>query len=193
MKEEVVKFKPVFFRNLLCLIAFLFAYSINASASSPINNKIFLFDKVVFNTAGNYVFADSNLLKQTLKTFMDKADSAEYAALIPYYDSGFLSLRVVDEGPFIKMDYKQMIAFWNMQLNRQQTANSFNHRDIINGKTTIYYIEISGDTATVILTRIKDLGKGPEPMFYDLTWINKNNKWYLFREIVHQRTMPSFH
>jgi hypothetical protein len=136
--------------------------------------------------------ADSNSLKQALTDYMEKVDSGKYAEVIPCYDSGFLSIRVVDTGPFIKMNYSQMVYFWKMQISKQ-TANSFNHRAIATQKTTILYLEILGDTSCVLLTRIKDLGNGPEPIFYNLTWINKNGKWLLFREIVHQRTLPNLH
>ena len=175
-----MKLRITLFANTFLLIAILILYTVHATA-------IFL------KNEHKHAFTDSNLLKATLRSFIAKSDSGIYADLIPYYDSGFISIRVVDEGQFIKMDYKQMVGFWQTQINNQQAKSSFNHRSITNGQTTIHYMEILGDTAYIILTRIKDLGKGPEPMFYNLIWINKNNKWYLFREIVHQRTMPSFH
>jgi hypothetical protein len=124
---------------------------------------------------------------------MQYADSGRYKDILPFYDRNFVSIRVVDAGQFIKMDYRQMMDFWNAQMARQGAAAGFNHRAIVNFTTTIHYVELLGDTAHVLMTRIKDMGNGPEPMFYDLTWIKKNNHWLLFREIVHQRTLPSFH
>lgn len=148
--------------------------------------------KTFISNIGETTHLDSNSLKIALTGYMEKVDSGKYAEVIPYYDSNFLSIRVVDAGQFIKMDYKQMVYFWKMQLNKQ-TDNSFNQRSIVTQKTTIHYLEVLGDKAYVLLTRIKDLGNGPEPMFYNLIWIVKNNRWYLFREIVHQHTIPNFH
>ncbi|HEY2726979.1 MAG TPA: hypothetical protein VGI61_07385 [Parafilimonas sp.] len=165
-------------------------YSIAASST----RKLFLqrTNGSLHEILNEHAFADSNSLKKALMDYMEKVDSGKYAEIIPYYDSNFLSIRVVDAGQFIKMDYNQMIYFWKMQLSKQ-TSNSFNHQAIVTQKTTIHYMEILGDTGYVLLTRIKDLGNGPEPIFYNLIWINKNNQWYLLREIVHQRTMPNLH
>lgn len=135
---------------------------------------------------------DTNSLKIALLNYMEDVDSGKYEKIIPFYDSAFLSIRVVDAGEFIKMDYKQMVYFWNMQI-KKQTTKSFDHHSITTQKTTIHYMEILGDTGYVLLARIKNLGNGLEPMFYTLIWINKNDRWYLFREIVHQRSMPAFH
>lgn len=171
----------------------LCCFSTTVIAATRIDKKNLQKNNIIFTSIiGENAFADSNSLKKALADYMEKVDSGKFAEVIPYYDSNFLSIRVVDAGQFIKMDYRQMVYFWKMQLNKQ-TANSFNLQSIVTKKTTIHYIEVLGDTAYVLLTRIKDLGNGPEPMFYNLIWINKNNKWYLLREIVHQRTMPNFH
>ncbi|MEP6465093.1 MAG: hypothetical protein ABJB05_02255 [Parafilimonas sp.] len=139
------------------------------------------------------LYADTGSLKKALLDFIAKTDSDKYDEIIPFYDSDFVSIRVVDAGQFIKMDYAQMVYFWKMQAGKQPMANTFNHKNISTESTTIHYIEILGDTGYVLLTRVKDFGNGPEPVFYSLIWINKNNKWYLLREIVHQRTLPNFH
>jgi hypothetical protein len=137
--------------------------------------------------------ADSNSLKQALNDYMMKVDGGKYLETIPFYDSSFLSIRVVDAGQFIKMNYAQMGSFWKMQAGKQREQNVFDHDAILTQKTTIHYLEVLGNTGYVILTRIKDLGNGPEPMFYDLVWTTKNDRWYLLREIVHQRTLPNTH
>ncbi|MEP6747841.1 MAG: hypothetical protein ABJB86_08945 [Bacteroidota bacterium] len=134
---------------------------------------------------------DTTSLKESLKIFMEKVDSGKYQEIIPFYDPGFLSIRVVDEGQLIKMNYQQMIYFWKT-ISGRVAADSTHRPPIITQKTTVHYVEISGDTGLVLMTRIKDLGHGPEPMFYSLTWIYKNDKWNLLREIVHQRTLPNF-
>jgi hypothetical protein len=42
----------------------------------------------------------------------------------------------------------------------------------------------------VLLTRIKDLGHGREPMFYTLVWKRHDGGWRLLREYVHQKSIP---
>lgn len=136
---------------------------------------------------------DTGSLRKAVVDFIAKADSGKIKDVINYYDSNFLSVRVVDAGQFIKMDYNQMVSFWKMLAGRQTEANASNRKAIISTSTVIHNLEIIGDTGYVILTRVKDFGNGNEPVFYVLIWVYKNNKWYLLREIVHQRTMPKFH
>jgi hypothetical protein len=45
-------------------------------------------------------------------------------------------------------------------------------------------------TGFVLLTRIKNIGNGWEPMFYNLVWKKQGSNWRLFREFVHQRSIP---
>lgn len=180
--------------KLFLLLSFLFCSAGNLVNAVPIDRNVSNYNDInvdIFSGIQNYT--DSNLLVKTLKDFMSKADSGKYAEVIPYYDSNFVSIRVVDSGPFIKMNYNQMVSFWKMQATRQPTSKVFSHKAIINQSTTIHNIEILGDTAYILLTRVKDLGSSPEPMFYVLIWTFKKGNWYLFREIVHQRTMPKFH
>lgn len=150
-----------------------------------------------YHHTGKNVFrtpvADTNLLRQVVMDFIAKADSGKVNDVINYYDPGFLSVRVVDAGQFIKMDYNQMISFWKMITGRQSMASGSIRKTITSTSTVIHYMEIIGDTAYVLMTRIKDFGSGPEPVFYNLIWVNKNSKWFLLREIVHQRTAPNFH
>ncbi len=137
--------------------------------------------------------ADTNSLRHAVIDFIAKADSGRVNDVINYYDPGFLSVRVVGAGQFIKMDYNQMVSFWKMITGRQTAANASNRKTISSTSTVIHYMEIIGDTGYVFMTRVKDFGSGPEPVFYNLIWLNKNNKWFLLREIVHQRTAPNFH
>lgn len=136
---------------------------------------------------------DTTSLRHAVMDFISKADSGKITDVINYYDPHFLSVRVVDAGQFIKMDYNQMVSFWKMLAGRQTQANSSNRKVILSTSTVIHNLEIIGDTGYVIMTRVKDFGNGPEPVFYVLIWVYKNNKWFLLREIVHQRTMPNFH
>ena len=173
---------PVF-----CAVCLLSVAGVFKKTSTCNNNISFI------NKEQEAALPDSNTLKEALADFLAKVDSAQVDEIIPYYDPGFVSVRVVDAGPFIKMDYNQMINFWKMISERKGNAGSFNYKGIVTQSTTVHYIEIQGNTAYVLLTRIKNFGNGPEPVFYNLIWLYKNNKWYLSREIVHQRTLPSFH
>ncbi len=137
--------------------------------------------------------ADTNSLRQAVIDFIAKADSGRVNDVINYYDPGFLSVRVVDAGQFIKMDYNQMVSFWKIIMGRQSVANGSNRKTITSTSTVIHYMEMIGDTGYVLMTRVKNFGSGPEPVFYNLIWVNKNSKWFLLREIVHQRTAPDFH
>ena len=49
-----------------------------------------------------------------------------------------------------------------------------------------------GNTALVLVTRVKDLGNGWEPLFYSLLWTRQDLTWRLSREFVHQRTVPNW-
>ena len=57
-------------------------------------------------------------------------------------------------------------------------------------ETTIHHAEVIGDTGYVLLTRVKDLGHGWEPMFYSLVWRKHDGEWRLLREFVHQKSIP---
>jgi hypothetical protein len=172
--------------NVLCVL-----YTAGLTAT-PVHKTSFHHQHDFTVIKNGHVSSDTNALKQALKTFMEKADSGKYDEIVPYYDSGFLSIRVVDAGQVIRMDYQQMLYFWKMLAGRK-ISSGVNTGGIVTQKTTVHYIEISGSTGYILMTRIKDLGHGPEPMFYNLIWINKAGKWYLLREIVHQKTLPDFH
>jgi hypothetical protein len=58
--------------------------------------------------------------------------------------------------------------------------------------STIHHAEILGDSAIVLVTRMKDLGNGWEPLFYTLLWQRANSAWHLQREIVHQKSAPNW-
>lgn len=178
-KKKIMQIKKVIIVNCKVLITLICLTLFSEFALSRQNNV---------NASNN---ADTNTLKRAFLNFTSKVDSGKYSEAIPYYDTNFLSIRVVDAGQFIRMGYKQMVRFWNLQSEKQLPANTFRHQAIITQRTTIHYMEVLGDTGYILLTRIKDLGNGPEPMFYNLIWIRKKDKWYLLREIVHQRTMPN--
>jgi hypothetical protein len=57
-------------------------------------------------------------------------------------------------------------------------------------ETVIHHAEVVGDPGFVLMTRVKDLGSGWEPMYYSLVWRKRDGKWELLREFVHQRSVP---
>ena len=60
------------------------------------------------------------------------------------------------------------------------------------GETTIHHAELVGDTGLILMTRVKDLGNGWEPMFYNLLWKKQDGDWRLLREFVHQKSAPQW-
>lgn len=133
---------------------------------------------------------DSILLNQAVTAFLQSVDSGKIENIISFYDPAFKSIRVVDQGSLVQMDRQQMINFWKMIAGKTAGTGGISRQTMVAMKTTIHLTEIINDLAYVLLTRIKDLGSGPEPMFYNLIWKKSSGHWYLFREIVHQKTMP---
>ena len=80
-----------------------------------------------------------------------------------------------------------------MRLDRDQLLSIFGRaggHHIPTKSTTIQHVDVDGDTGFVLLTRIKDLGNGWQPMFYSLVWKWQGEQWLLSREFVHQRRLP---
>ena len=95
---------------------------------------------------------------------------------------------MADEGGFAKLSREQMLGFFGRP-GAAQAKGPAAHA-IPTKETTIHYAEVLGDTGYVLLTRIKDLGKGWEPMFYTLVWKHSGGEWHLLREFVHQKSIP---
>jgi hypothetical protein len=93
---------------------------------------------------------------------------------------------VADEGGFARLSREQMLGFFNRPGGPTKGAA----HAIPTKETTIHHAEAIGDTGFVLLTRIKDLGKGWEPMFYTLVWRKRDGQWRLLREYVHQKSIP---
>jgi len=134
---------------------------------------------------------DTMSLKNAVNKFIQAVDSGKIEDVIAFYDDDFKSIRVVDEGPLIKMDRQQMIYFWKMITSKNPSGGAGpNRQQIIAQNTTIHYTEVTGDTGYTLMTRIKNFGSGPETVFYNLVWHFTGNHWQLVREIVHQHTLP---
>ena len=136
----------------------------------------------------------SSDLHGCMENFLDSADSADVASLATLYDSDFLCVRVAEGGGFVRLSREQMLSF----LSRAVTAaggHSAQGGDaaVPTKETTVHFGEVHNDTAFVLMTRIKDLGSGWEPMFYSLVWKKRDGNWRLLREFVHQKTAPHWH
>ena len=126
-------------------------------------------------------------LRRAAERFVASADKADAAAIAAAYDPQFVCVRVADEGGFAKLSREQMLGFFSRPGAAQ--AKGAAHA-IPTKETTIHHAEVLGDTGYVLLTRIKDLGKGWEPMFYTLVWKRSGGEWHLLREFVHQKSIP---
>jgi hypothetical protein len=119
-------------------------------------------------------------LKYAVEHFIQAADRSDTAKVAGMYDSRFINCRVSDAGEFVRLDRNQLLSFMERAAGPHFPTRS----------TTIHHVEVVGDTGFVLLTRIKDLGNGWEPMFYSLVWSRQDGDWRLLREYVHQRSLP---
>jgi Domain of unknown function (DUF4440) len=126
-------------------------------------------------------------LRQTVESFLAAADSADVDRLAATYAPDFQCTRVADGGGFVQLTADQMLSF----LKRATSGKAVGHT-VPTKNSTIHHVEIFGDSAVVLVTRMKDLGNGWEPLFYTLLWKKQNSSWYLLREFVHQRTAPNW-
>jgi ketosteroid isomerase-like protein len=129
---------------------------------------------------------DAAVLRLAAERFVAAADQADVAAITATYDPEFTCIRVADEGGFARLSREQMLGFFNRPAGQGAGAA----HAIPTKETTIHHAEVIGDTGFVLLTRIKDLGKGWEPMFYTLVWRKRDGQWRLLREYVHQKSIP---
>jgi ketosteroid isomerase-like protein len=127
-------------------------------------------------------------LRRAAERFIAAADRADAAAIAAAYDPEFTCVRVADEGGFARLSREQMLGFFNRPAAKGQGQGQ--GHAIPTKETTIHHAEALGDTGFVLLTRIKDLGHGWEPMFYTLVWKRHDGGWRLLREYVHQKSIP---
>ena len=130
--------------------------------------------------------ADADL-RQTLDRFLGAADAVDLDAIAAIYMPDFLCVRVADEGGFAHLTREQMLSFLKQATSGEAKGHSVPVKDSV-----IHHAEILGNTALVLVTRIKDLGNGWEPLFYSLLWTRQDLTWRLSREFVHQRTVPNW-
>ena len=126
-------------------------------------------------------------LRQAVESFLTAADSADVDRLSATYARDFVCIRVTDGGGFAQLTSEQMLSF----LRRATSGQAVGHA-VPTKNSTIHHAEVLGDSAVVLVTRMKDLGNGWEPLFYALLWKKQNSSWHLLREFVHQRTAPNW-
>src|SRR5262249_2062478 len=127
-------------------------------------------------------------LRKTAETFLFSADTANLDGLAATYAPDFKCIRVADAGGFVELSADQMLSF----MRRAVTGQANVRHSVPTSKTTIHHTEIFGDSAIILLTRMKDLANGYEPLFYTLLWQRTNSAWRLQREIVHQKSAPNW-
>jgi len=132
-------------------------------------------------------------LRDTTARFLASADSADTATLAETYDRNFFCVRIADDGGFVRLSREQMLNFLDHAVkDATSRAGRTGHAAVQTRETAIHHAEIIGDTALVLMTRVKNLGNGWEPMFYNLVWKKQNGHWRLLREFVHQKSTPNW-
>ena len=126
-------------------------------------------------------------LRQSVESFLAAADQVDLDSIAATYSEDFLCVRVADEGGFTQLTREQMLSFL-----KRSTSGAAGGHSVPSKDSQVHHAEIFGDMALVLVTRVKNLGKGWEPMFYTLLWKQHGNTWTLCREFVHQRTVPNW-
>lgn len=129
-------------------------------------------------------------IKKKIEYFLNCVDNGFVELIVELYDTQFECVRIIDEGGFVKIDRNQMVEFWT-NLSPQINQPIIDKKETLHVKNTIiHHTEIIGDLGIAVLTRIKNIGNGWEPMFYNLILKKRNDEWKLLREFVHQKSMP---
>jgi SnoaL-like domain len=139
------------------------------------------------STGSSQISISDTDLRQTLDRFLGAADAVDLDSISAIYAPDFLCVRVADEGGFARLTREQMLSFL-----KQATSGQAHGHSIPVKNSVIHHAEILGNTALVLVTRVKDLGNGWEPLFYSLLWTRQDLTWHLSREFVHQRTVPNW-
>src|SRR5262245_13148796 len=107
------------------------------------------------------------VLRHAVDQFIEAADRSDAATVAKMYAPDFVNIRVTDAGEVVRLDRTQMLSI---------LGRAGGHR-IPTQRTSIQHVEVIGDQGLILLTRIKDLGDGWEPMFYSLVWRREGEKW----------------
>lgn len=126
-------------------------------------------------------------LQRAVERFIASADKVDVGAVAALYDPAFACVRVADAGGFVHLTREQMLSFWRRAGRHPKASGG---HPVPTRETVLHHAEVIGDTGFILLTRVKDLGSGWEPMYYTLVWKKQGSDWLLLREFVHQRTVP---
>jgi hypothetical protein len=125
-------------------------------------------------------------LRQVVEEFVKAVDNRDIAVVAAAYSPEFLNVRVADDGGFVRLSGRQILAM----LNPTVAGEAPPIQPIPARDTVIHHAEVIGEMGFVLMTRVKDLGAGWEPMYYSLIWQKRAGSWELLREFVHQRSGP---
>jgi hypothetical protein len=125
-------------------------------------------------------------LQRVVVQFATAVDNGNVAAIAAAYSPEFLNVRVADDGGFARLSRAQILAM----LKAPEAGGAAGVQSIPTKETIIHHAEVIGEMGFVLITRLKDLGSGWEPMYYSLVWRKRDGKWELLREFVHQRSVP---
>ena len=123
---------------------------------------------------------DIDDLGAAVERFIATSDSANMAEIDKVYAKDFVCLRTPDTGDAMRLPRDTMLSI----------LASGTHPAKSSGATSVDSVEIIDGLGVVVLRREKDLGRGPEVMFYCLIWRLEAAGWQFVREYVHQHALP---
>ena len=125
-------------------------------------------------------------LRELVTRFAAAADAGDVDFLAKTYSADFVNVRVSDDGGFVQLSRDQILLI----LSPKQGGTGPAFHPVPVKETVIHYANIAGNIGFVMMTRVKDMGNGWEPMVYTLVWQKQEGQWKLQREFVHQKTLP---
>lgn len=119
-------------------------------------------------------------LGSAVERFIATSDSANMSEIEKVYAKDFLCLRAPDTGEAMRLPRETMLSILASGTNPAK----------LSGATSIDSVEIIDGPGVAVLRREKDLGHGPEVMFYCLIWRLEASGWQFVREYVHRHALP---
>ena len=126
----------------------------------------------------------SSELQQAVEQFVTAFDQGDAAALASIYSPDFLNIHVDGSDTMAQLTGEQILYIL-------KASNGAAHA-LPAKEPVVHHAEDSGDSGYVLMSRLKNLGNGWEPVFYNLIWRKTSEKWLLFREFVWQNAFPAF-
>jgi hypothetical protein len=164
------------------LLLDLFAWSVLAT--------IFVLARLRFPKKQNlreWKIARPHDLSEATSQFVAAIDSLDVEAVGSLYEPDFACIRLSDDGGEANLTGPQILSMLSKGHHNSRSTPALPTKN-----TKIHHMEIADQTGFVVMSRVKDLGNGWEPMFYLLVWKQEGESWRLKREFVHQRTTPNW-